>query len=153
MWETWVQSLGWEGPLEKEKATPSNIQAWRIPWGRKESDTTERLWLSHLSLQLFWLLLQSTTAYMVYIVKIDFSQSWRLGSTSRCQQIPCLMRTCLLLCKWPSSCCVLRGWRAEKEHDLRSLLMRTETPCMKALPSWPKHLPEASLLNPITLGA
>ena len=27
MWETWVQSLGWEDPLEKEKATHSNILA------------------------------------------------------------------------------------------------------------------------------
>ena len=32
MWETWVGSLGWEDPLEKEKATHSNILAWRIPW-------------------------------------------------------------------------------------------------------------------------
>ena len=32
MWETWVQSLGWEDPLEKEKATHSSILAWRIPW-------------------------------------------------------------------------------------------------------------------------
>ena len=32
MWETWVQSLGWEDPLEKGKATCSNILAWRIPW-------------------------------------------------------------------------------------------------------------------------
>ena len=31
MWETWVQSLGWEGPLEKRKATHSSILAWRIP--------------------------------------------------------------------------------------------------------------------------
>ena len=31
MWETWVQSLGWEDPLEKEKATHSSILAWRIP--------------------------------------------------------------------------------------------------------------------------
>ena len=53
MWETWVQSLGQEDPLEKEMATHSSILAWRIPWmeelgglqstGRKESDTTERL--------------------------------------------------------------------------------------------------------------
>ena len=28
--ETWVRSLGWEGPLEKEKATHSSILAWRI---------------------------------------------------------------------------------------------------------------------------
>ena len=51
--ETWVQSLGWEDPLEKGPAAYSSILAWRIPWteepGRlqsmesKESDTTERL--------------------------------------------------------------------------------------------------------------
>ena len=29
--ETWVQSLGWEDPLEKGKATHSSILAWRIP--------------------------------------------------------------------------------------------------------------------------
>ena len=53
MWETWVQSLGREDPLEKEMATHSSILAWRIPWteelgglqsmGHKESDTTEQL--------------------------------------------------------------------------------------------------------------
>ena len=32
MWETWVQSLGWEDPLEKGMATYSSILAWRIPW-------------------------------------------------------------------------------------------------------------------------
>ena len=31
MRETWVQSLGWEDPLEKGKVTHSNILAWRIP--------------------------------------------------------------------------------------------------------------------------
>ena len=31
MWETWVQSLGWDNHLEKGKATHSNILAWRIP--------------------------------------------------------------------------------------------------------------------------
>ena len=30
--EAWVQSLGWEEPLEKEMATHSSILAWRIPW-------------------------------------------------------------------------------------------------------------------------
>ena len=53
MWETWVQSLGWEELLEKGVATHSSILAWRIPWteepgklhpwGHKESDKTERL--------------------------------------------------------------------------------------------------------------
>ena len=32
MWETWVRSLGWEDPLEKEMATHSGTLAWRIPW-------------------------------------------------------------------------------------------------------------------------
>ena len=31
MQETWVQSLVWEDPLEKEMATHSNILAWKIP--------------------------------------------------------------------------------------------------------------------------
>ena len=51
MWETGVQSLVWEDPLEKEMATHSSILAWKIPWteelggysprGCKELDTTE----------------------------------------------------------------------------------------------------------------
>ena len=57
MQETRVRSLGWEDPLEKGKATHSSILAWRIPrtvyspWGRKESDTSERLALTHLNLK------------------------------------------------------------------------------------------------------
>ena len=34
MWETWVQSLGWEDPLEKEMATHPSILAWKIHGGR-----------------------------------------------------------------------------------------------------------------------
>ena len=37
MQETLVQSLGWEGPLEKEMATHSGILAWRIPWTEESS--------------------------------------------------------------------------------------------------------------------
>ena len=46
MRETWVQSLGWEDPLEKGKATHFSILAWRIPWavhGVAKSQT----WLSN----------------------------------------------------------------------------------------------------------
>ena len=32
MWETWIQSLGWEDPLGKEMATHSSILAWEITW-------------------------------------------------------------------------------------------------------------------------
>jgi len=51
VWETWVWSLGQEGPLEKGMATHSSVLALRIPgtgrlvgcplWGRTESDTTK----------------------------------------------------------------------------------------------------------------
>ena len=34
MQETWVQSLGWEDPLEDGVTTHSNILAWRIPMDR-----------------------------------------------------------------------------------------------------------------------
>ena len=32
MWETQVQSQGWEDPLEEEMTTHSSVLAWRIPW-------------------------------------------------------------------------------------------------------------------------
>ena len=34
MWETWVQSLGWEDHLEEGMAAHSSILAWRIPMDR-----------------------------------------------------------------------------------------------------------------------
>ena len=60
MWETKVQSLGREDPLEKEMAAHSSTLAWKIPWTEepatvhavnKESDTTERL---HFNFKLWW---------------------------------------------------------------------------------------------------
>ena len=57
MQETWVWSLGWEDPLEKEMATHSSILAWRIPWmeepGRLQSTGLQRVghnWATSLSL-------------------------------------------------------------------------------------------------------
>ena len=35
MWEIWVQSLGWEDPLDEGMATHSSILAWRIPMNRE----------------------------------------------------------------------------------------------------------------------
>ena len=35
MWETWVQSLGQEDPLQKGMAAHSSILAWRIPWSEE----------------------------------------------------------------------------------------------------------------------
>ena len=51
--EAWIQSRGWEDPLEKEMATHCSIPGWRIVWpeepgglqsmGHKDSDMTEQL--------------------------------------------------------------------------------------------------------------
>ena len=47
MRETWVQSLGREDLLEKEKASHSSILAWKIPWtevpGRLQSMGLQRI--------------------------------------------------------------------------------------------------------------
>ena len=47
LWETWVQSLGQEDPLEKEMATHSRILAWKILWleesGRLQSMGSQRV--------------------------------------------------------------------------------------------------------------
>ena len=47
MWETQVQSLGWEDPLGKEMATHSSTLAWKIPWieacGRLQSMGSQKV--------------------------------------------------------------------------------------------------------------
>ena len=47
MWDAWVQSLGWEDPLEKGMATHSSVLAWRIPWteepGELQSMRSQRI--------------------------------------------------------------------------------------------------------------
>ena len=47
MRETWVQSLGWEDPLEEEMATHSSTLTWEIPWmeepGRRQSMGSQRV--------------------------------------------------------------------------------------------------------------
>ena len=57
MRETWVRSLGWEDPLEKEMATHSSTLAWKIPWmkeyGRLQFMGPQRVghnWTTSLSL-------------------------------------------------------------------------------------------------------
>ena len=47
MQETWVQSLGWEDPLEEGMVTHSSILAWRTPW------TEEPCGLLSMGLQVF----------------------------------------------------------------------------------------------------
>ena len=53
MWETQVQSLGWEDTLEKGIATHSSILAWKIPW------TEEPDRLQSMGLQKSWIRLSN----------------------------------------------------------------------------------------------
>ena len=43
MRETWVRSLGWEDPLEKEMAIHSSTIAWKIPWTEEPSMGLQRV--------------------------------------------------------------------------------------------------------------
>ena len=51
MWETWVQSLGWEDPWRRERLPtpvfwPGEFHGFYSPWGHKESGTTDQLSLT-----------------------------------------------------------------------------------------------------------
>ena len=53
MWETWVRSLGWEDPLEKEMATHSSTLAWKIPRTEKPGRLQSMGWQSRTRLSDF----------------------------------------------------------------------------------------------------
>ena len=67
MWETWVQSLGWEDLLEKEMVTHSSILAWKIPWmeepGRLQSVGSQ----SWTRLSDLWFLVGSPIKYVIFL--------------------------------------------------------------------------------------
>ena len=84
MQETWVWSLGWEDPLEKEMAPHSSTLAWKIPWteepGRLQSTGLQRVGLDWAtSLSLFWcypLFYNFSSFFMFQLTK------YMLGSTN-----------------------------------------------------------------------
>ena len=74
MWETWVQSLGWEDPLEKEMAIHSRAIAWKIPWteepGRLQpmgSQRVEHDWATSLLLSI---------AYCVHLLCVKLNKRY-----------------------------------------------------------------------------
>ena len=80
MQKIWVRSLGLEGPLEKEMATPSSIPAWRIPWteepgglqsmGSHELDTTKQL--NHCCLSPLWKLIEGSLYNLWLLLSFTF---------------------------------------------------------------------------------
>ena len=90
-WETWVWSLGWEDPLEKEMATHASILAWEIPWteqpGGLQSMGLQRVrhdWATSLSLSFFSAIkkngicgnMDEPTDYHIEWTKSDRDVSW-----------------------------------------------------------------------------
>ena len=76
VWETWVRSLGWEDPLEKETATHSSTPAWKIPWteepGGLQSMGSQRVghdWATSLSQ------LNSSTSEIAWIQQDELRES------------------------------------------------------------------------------
>ena len=75
--ETWVQSLGWEDPLEKGMATHSSTLAWKIPWveepGRLQSMGSQRVrhdWAT--SLDLLFITHRSACYIVLYLWMCSF---------------------------------------------------------------------------------
>ena len=92
MWETQIQSLGWEDPLEKEMTIPSSTIAWKIPWteepGRLQSMGSQRVrhdWAT-LSYIYIW----------IYIYIYFSSKKWKvsknLESSIREQKSPTMRK-------------------------------------------------------------
>ena len=92
MQETWVQSLGWEDPLEEGMATHSSILAWGIPTNRvawraivhgvtNKPDTTEQPITAHLSAWYCILVyLQHTHIYIQTKTHLPIHTMWVLNS-------------------------------------------------------------------------
>ena len=92
MWETWVRSLGWEDPLEKEMATHSSMPSWRSPWTEKlgglQSTGSQRVrhdWVTSISLFTFIWWSKSVTSKHYrefYFIIRDYSCSNPLNERS-----------------------------------------------------------------------
>ena len=74
--ETWVQSLGWEGALEKEMATHSSFLAWEIPWmeepGRLQSMGSQRIlsWVALHGMAHSFIELEKAVIHVIRLVSI-----------------------------------------------------------------------------------
>ena len=100
MQETWVQSLGWEDPLQKGTAAHSSIPAWRIPWteepGRLQSLGLQRV--GHcFTLLCYFLLYRKVKQLSVYIYPLFSGFPSRLGHHRHGQWLPVLQWFLLLI--------------------------------------------------------
>ena len=98
MWETWVQSLGWEDPLEENMATHSSILAWRIPMDRGAWQATvhgvAKSWTrlsdlsTHIHLSIYlsmdtWILILLNGLFSIIYSEAQISKIWLVGYSSK----------------------------------------------------------------------
>ena len=108
MQETWVPSLGWKDPLEKEMATHSSTLAWKIPWreepSRLQSMGSQRVrhdWVTSLhfivDLQCvsFWYIAKWFSYIYIYIYIYIILFNFKLLQNT--EYIPCVMQLDLLV--------------------------------------------------------
>ena len=100
--ETWVWSLGWEDPLEKEMATHSSILAWRIPW-TEDSGGLSSPWVRKSRLS------DETTNITATTLNI-FLSSWKYYRDlhRKCSVIP--LEFCCLLSSRNIHPCNIKEW-------------------------------------------
>ena len=110
MRETWVLSLGWEDPLEKEMATHSSILAWRIPWaeepGGLQSTGSQRVrhdWVISLSQNFDFNLINIVSACLTWV--LDWKPSRGMLCNPYLSLYPPVLRYAAYVCwmRW-SSC-------------------------------------------------
>ena len=139
--EIWVQSLGWEDPLEKEMATHSSIFAWIIPWigepGKLQSMGLQRVrhdWMTN-TLTKGW-----GGKYIHYIFFIHSSADGHLGGFHTLLFVDnAAMNMEVQISLWDNDFiafgCILRGGIAKSYGTLTLNFFRNlHTLCMMAVP-------------------
>ena len=81
MWETWVWSLGWEGPLEKGKATHSSVLAWRIPWNIQSLESQSQTRWVNFTFTFIHVTLRNVRYIVTDIFTVIFSKSHAILSS------------------------------------------------------------------------
>ena len=124
-WETWVRSLGWEDPLEKEIATHSSFLAWRIPMDREAWQATvygaakSQTQLKQLS---------ASTAYPPGRVSSPLQHTSSLGHVGSFAAVHTLAVACGLSCSTAGGVLVPRPGFEPRSPSLQGRFLTTGPP-------------------------
>ena len=167
MWETWIWSLSWEDPLEKEMATHCCILAWIIPWtedsGRLQCmglqrDMTEQLTLSdfhfHISdfkvYKIFSLLLCVLLSHHYAWLKIMVPLSQK--RTAQCQQSTLEWIDLFSACNCPSLLWKEFYYKKWRLPEIVKWVNERPLTWIQASDMGPARRPSASYLSSLSLG-